>query len=169
MEVGSSIILDAETVSEDTVLTVTADNSIVTATVGEDKRITITAVEEGTGSVTIHASTPGYQDAELTLQVHSVPELISMTILGDRLERTNVVHLAEGESVELTVLNPSEGDLSHEIDDPAIVSAVQKSNKLELEGLAAGETTITLTCQRNGYSTNTKTLTIIVTEAEPEE
>ena len=63
---------------------------------GEDKRITITAVEEGTGSVTIHASTPGYQDAELTLQVHSVPELISMTILGDRLERNNVVHLAEG-------------------------------------------------------------------------
>ena len=165
VEVGSSIILDAETVSEDTVLTVTADNSIVTATVGEDKRITITAVEEGTGSVTIHASTPGYQDAELTLQVHSVPELISMTILGDRLERNNVVHLAEGEIVELTVLNPSEGDLSHEIDDPAIVSAVQKSNKLELEGLAAGETTITLTCQRNGYSTNTKTLTIIVTEA----
>ena len=48
VEVGSSIILDAETVSEDTVLTVTADNSIVTATVGEDKRITITAVEEGT-------------------------------------------------------------------------------------------------------------------------
>ena len=169
VEVGSSIILDAETVSEDTVLTVTADNSIVTATVGEDKRITITAVEEGTGSVTIHASTPGYQDAELTLQVHSVPELISMTILGDRLERNNVVHLAEGEIVELTVLNPSEGDLSHEIDDPAIVSAVQKSNKLELEGLATGETTITLTCQRNGYSTNTKTLTIIVTEAEPEE
>ena len=41
--------------------------------------------------------------------------------------------------------------------------------KLELEGLATGETTITLTCQRNGYSTNTKTLTIIVTEAEPEE
>ena len=41
--------------------------------------------------------------------------------------------------------------------------------QLELEGLAAGETTITLTCQRNGYSTNTKTLTIIVTEAEPEE
>lgn len=37
--------------------------------------------------------------------------------------------------MELTVLNPSEGDLSHEIDDPAIVSAVQKSNKLELEGL----------------------------------
>ena len=71
--------------------------------------------------------------------------------------------------MELTVLNPSEGDLSHEIDDPAIVSAVQKSNKLELEGLAAGETIITLTCQRNGYSTNTKTLTIIVTEAEPEE
>ena len=93
----------------------------------------------------------------------------SMTLLGDRLERNNVVHLAEGEIVELTVLNPSEGDLSHEIDDPAIVSAVQKSNKLELEGLAAGETTITLTCQRNGYSTNTKTLTIIVTEAEPEE
>ena len=92
-----------------------------------------------------------------------------MTILGDRLERNNVVHLAEREIVELTVLNPSEGDLSHEIDDPAIVSAVQKSNKLELEGLAAGETTITLTCQRNGYSTNTKTLTIIVTEAEPEE
>ena len=119
--------------------------------------------------MTIHASTPGYPDAELTLQVHSVPELISMTILGDRLERNNVVHLAEGEIVELTVLNPSEGDLSHEIDDPAIVSAVQKSNKLELEGLAAGETTITLTCQRNGYSTNTKTLTIIVTEAEPEE
>lgn len=86
VEVGSSIILDAETVSEDTVLTVTADNSIVTATVGEDKRITITAVEEGTGSVTTIASTPGYQDAELTLQVHSVPELISMTILGDRLE-----------------------------------------------------------------------------------
>mgnify|MGYP001194217724 CR=1 FL=1 len=128
VEVGSSIILDAATVSEDTVLTVTADNSIVTATVGEDKRITITAVEEGTGSVTIHASTPGYQDAELTLQVHSVPELIPMTILGDRLERNNVVHLAEGEIVELTVLNPSEGDLSHEIDDPAIVSAVRKSN-----------------------------------------
>lgn len=87
VEVGNSIILDAQTVSEHTVLTVTADNSIITAAVGKKNRITITAVEEGTGSVTIHASTPGYQDAELTLQVHSVPELIPMTILGDRLER----------------------------------------------------------------------------------
>ena len=168
VEVGSSIILDAQTVSEHTVLTVTADNSIITAAVGEKNRITITAVEEGTGSVTIHASTPGYQDAELTLQVHSVPELIPMTILGDRLERNNVVRLAEGVLVELTVLIPSEGDLTVEIDDPAIVSAVQKSNKLELEGLTAGESTIILTCQRNGYSANTKTLTIIVTEANGE-
>ena len=91
-----------------------------------------------------------------------------MTILGDRLERNNVVRLAEGELVELTVLNPSEGDLTVEIDDPAIVSAVQKSNKLELEGLTAGESTIILTCQRNGYSANTKTLTIIVTGANGE-
>ena len=168
VEVGTSIILDADTVSEETVLTVTADNSIVTATISEDQRITITAVEEGTGSVTIHAATPGYEDAELTLQVHSVPELIPMTILGDRLERNNVVHLAAGETVELTVLNPEEGDLTHEIDDSSIVSALRKSNKLELTGLESGETTITLTCKRNGYSTNTKTLTVIVTEAEEE-
>ena len=40
--------------------------------------------------------------------------------------------------------------------------------KLELEGLTAGESTITLTCQRNGYSANTKTLTIIVTGANGE-
>lgn len=168
VEVGSSIILDADTVSEDTVLTVTADNSIVTATINEDKRITITAVEEGTGSVTIHAVTPGYEDAELTLQVHSVPELIPMTILGDRLERNNVVRLAAGETIELTVLNPAEGDLTHEIDDKDIVSALRKSNKLELKGLEPGETTITLTCKRNGYSTNTKTLTVIVTEPDEE-
>ena len=169
VEVGSSVILDADTVSDDTVLTVSADDHVVTATVGEDKRITITAVEEGTGSVTIHASTPGYQDTELTIQVHSVPQLISMTVLGDRLERNNVVRLSEGEVIQLTVLNPDEGDLTHEIEDSEVVSAVQKSNKLELKGLKAGETTITLTCQRNGYSTNTKTLTVIVTEADTEE
>ena len=40
--------------------------------------------------------------------------------------------------------------------------------QLELEGLTAGESTIILTCQRNGYSANTKTLTIIVTGANGE-
>ena len=119
---------------------------------------------QGTGSVTITATAPGYADTSLTIPVESVPELIPLTILGDRLERNNVVQLAVGETVELTVLNPDEGTLTRQIADEEIVEAVQKSNKLELAGLSAGETTITLTCERGGYTTNEKVLTVRVTE-----
>lgn len=108
--------------------------------------------------------TPGYKDAELSIQAKSVPELIPLTVLGDELERNNVVHMTVGQLVELTILNPDEGDLSHEVENPEILTAIQKGSKLELEALAPGESDVTLTCSRNGYSTNTKTVTVIVSE-----
>ena len=156
--------IDVETLSEESTLAVTADGTVATAAVTENGRVTITAVTEGTGSVTITATAPGYADTSLTIPVESVPELIPLTILGDRLERNNVVQLAVGETMELTVLNPDEGTLTRQIADVEIVEAVQKSNKLELTGLSAGETTITLTCERGGYTTNEKVLTVRVTE-----
>ena len=164
IEVGGSVTIDVETLSEESTLAVTADGTVATAAVTENGRVTITAVTEGTGSVTITATAPGYADTSLTIPVESVPELIPLTILGDRLERNNVVQLAVGETVELTVLNPDEGTLTRQIADVEIVEAVQKSNKLELTGLSAGETTITLTCERGGYTTNEKVLTVRVTE-----
>ena len=164
IEVGGSVTIDVETLSEESTLAVTADGTVATAAVTENGRVTITAVTEGTGSVTITATAPGYADTSLTIPVESVPELIPLTILGDRLERNNVVQLAVGETVELTVLNPDEGTLTRQIADEEIVEAVQKSNKLELTGLSAGETTITLTYERGGYTTNEKVLTVRVTE-----
>ncbi len=163
IEVGSSVIIDVGTVSDETQLSVEADGSIVTAAVS-DGRLTITAIQEGIGSVTLRAVTPGYKDAELSIQAKSVPELIPLTVLGDELERNNVVHMTVGQLVELTILNPDEGDLSHEVENPEILTAIQKGSKLELEALAPGESDVTLTCSRNGYSTNTKTVTVIVSE-----
>ena len=167
IEVGTSIILDVDTVAEDTQLSAQADGSIVTAAV-ENNRLTVTAIQEGTGSVTLTAVTPGYQDAQLTIPIKSVPELIPMTILADELERNNILHLTEGQTLPLTILNPKEGDLTCEIADPLLLSAIQKGNKLELEALAAGETEIQITCSRNGYSTNTKSVTVIIQEAATE-
>ncbi|MDE0476127.1 MAG: hypothetical protein OXI50_16365 [Gammaproteobacteria bacterium] len=148
--------------------TQSADNDNVAVT-GESPRagiyrLTVTGVKPGDANVTVTATAPGYATATATIPITVELRLLEWRELPDEI----ALEVGEGERVHVLRLNAAvQPEIQIEVSNDNVAATAEcgiGSCELAVEGLAEGESLITVTATADGYSEATGEIGVFVTD-----